>query len=85
MAYEKFKDFSRRIASDKVLRDKVFYNAKNSNYDGYQKRLASMAYKSFDKESSGANIVGGTIMEKQQLAEELQKQIIKKFEKRKVH
>ena len=44
-----------------------------------------MAYKSFDKESSGANIVGGTIMEKQQLAEELQKQIIKKFEKRKVH
>ena len=64
MAYEEFKDFSRRIASDKVLRDKVFYIAKNSKYDGYQKRLASMAYKSFDKKSSGANIVGGTIMEK---------------------
>ena len=42
MAYGDFKDLARRTASDKALRDKAFNIAKNSKYDGYQRRLASM-------------------------------------------
>ena len=47
MADEDFKDLSRRTASDKVFRDKAFNIAKNSNYDGCQKGLASMVYNFF--------------------------------------
>ena len=53
MAYEDFKDLTRRTASDKILRDKVFIIAKNPKYDGYQRGLASMIYKCFDKKISG--------------------------------
>ena len=36
--------------SDKVLKDKPFKIASNSNYDGYQRRIiASMFYKVFNK------------------------------------
>ena len=35
MAYGDFKDFKRRTASDKALRDKAFNVAKNPKYDGY--------------------------------------------------
>ena len=42
MAYGDFKDLARRIASDKVLRDKAFNIAKNSKYYGYQRGLAFM-------------------------------------------
>ena len=35
MAYEDFKDLTRRTESDKVLRDKAFNIAKNPRYDGY--------------------------------------------------
>ena len=52
MAYGDFKDLKRRTASDKVLRDKAFNIAKNSKYDGYQRDLASMVYKFFDKKST---------------------------------
>ena len=53
MTYE---DLNRRKASDKVLRDKAFNIAKNSKYDGYQRGLASMIYKFFDKKTSGSGI-----------------------------
>ena len=36
MAYGDFKDKTRRTAFDKILHDKIFNNAKNPNYDGYQ-------------------------------------------------
>ena len=36
MAYRDFKSLNRRVAADKVLRDKPFDIAKNSKYDGYQ-------------------------------------------------
>ena len=49
MAYEDFKDIKRGTFSDKFLRDKAYNIAKNSKYDGYQRGIASMAYKSFDK------------------------------------
>ena len=57
MAYRDFKDLKRRTASDKILRDKEFNIAKNPKFDGYQRGLASMVYKCFDKRSaeSGAN------------------------------
>ena len=54
MAYWDFKDLKRRTASDKVLRDKAFNVAKNPKYDGYQRGLASIVYKFFDKKFKGS-------------------------------
>ena len=48
-AYDEFKDFAKRTQSDNILRDKTFAIASNTKYDGYQKGLASMAYRFFDK------------------------------------
>ena len=53
MAYGDFKDLNRRTAIDKVLRDEAFNIAKNPKYDGYQRGLAPMVYKFFDKKTSG--------------------------------
>ena len=50
------KDLARITASDKVLRDKAFNIAKKFKYDGYQRGLASMVYKFFDKKSKGGGI-----------------------------
>ena len=52
MAYEDFKDLTRRTVSDKMLCDKAFNTAKKEKNDGYQRRLASMVYKLFDKKST---------------------------------
>ena len=49
MAYGDFKDLKRRTFSDKALRDEAFNIAKNPKYDGYQRGLASMAYKFLEK------------------------------------
>ena len=49
MAYGDFKDLARRTASDKIWRDEAFNIAKNPKYDGYERGLASMVYKFFDK------------------------------------
>ena len=49
MAYGNFKGLTRRTASDKILHDKAFNIAKNPKYDRYQRRLASMVYKCFEK------------------------------------
>ena len=57
MAYGDFKDIKRRTASDKILRDKAFNIAKNPKYDGYQRGLASMVYKIFNKNSADGDIV----------------------------
>ena len=56
MAYGDFKYLKRRTASDKVLRDKAFNIAKNPKYDEYQRVLASMVYKFFDKKSTGSGV-----------------------------
>ena len=42
--------------TDKALRDKAFDIAKNPKYDGYQKGLACIDYKFFDKKSSGGAV-----------------------------
>ena len=56
MPYQDFKGLARRIASDKVLRDKAFSIAKNANYYGYQRGLAFMVCKFFDKKSAGGGV-----------------------------
>ena len=56
-----FKYLARRTASDKSLRDKAFNIAKNPKYGGYQRRLASMVYKCFDKKSTGSSIANNEI------------------------
>ena len=82
MAYGKAKDLVRGTQSDKVSRDKAFKIASDPKHDGYQRGLASMVYKFFDKKSKGSVITNES---NYQLANELHKPIIKKFEKRKVY
>ena len=53
MAYGKLKDLAKRTQSDKVLKNKAFKIASGPKYDGYQRGLASMVYKFFDKKLSG--------------------------------
>ena len=82
MANGKSKDSVKRTQSDKVLRDKVFNIASDPKHDGYQRGLASMVCKFFDKKSSESGI---TNEPNYQLAEELHKPIIRKFKKTKVY
>ena len=51
MACGDFKDLKKRTMADKVLRDQAFNIASGQKYDGYQRGLASMVYKFFDKKS----------------------------------
>ena len=82
MAYGKSKDLAKRTQSGKVLRDKVFRIASDPKYCGYQRGLAQMVYKFFDKKSSGSRIVNEP---NYQMADELHKPITRKIEKRKVY
>ena len=81
MAYGKSKDLVKRTQSDKVLRDKAFKIASDPKYDVYQRGLASMVYKFFNKKSSRNGITNDNY----QLANELHKPIIRKFKKRKIY
>ena len=83
MAYGDFKDLARRTAADKVLRDKAFNIDKDLKYNGYQRSLALMVYKFFDKKTKDSGIK--SLPQNEQLAEELHKSIIRKFKKRKVY
>ena len=82
MAYGKSKDLVRRTQSDKFLRDKAFKSASDPKYDDYQRGLASMVFKFFNKKSKGSGITNESYY---QLANELHKPIIKKFKKGKVY
>ena len=84
MPYGDFEDLSRRTASDKVLSDKAFNIAKTLKYSEYQRGLASMVYKFFDKKSASladisAEGSGVVMLQNQQLANELHKPIINPF------
>ena len=82
MAYGDFKGLARRTASDKVLRDKTFYIAKHSKYDGYQIGIAPMVYKFFDKKSVGSGLNKHAHNKSTlDLVEELQNPDIKKLKK----
>ena len=82
-AYSDSKDLTKRTFADKILKNKAFDIANGPKYDGYQKGLASMVYKFFDSKvsESGAKLT----LQNEQLAEELHKPIIRKFEKRRVY
>ena len=79
-AYTDQKDLINRTNSGKLLRDKAYDIASNPEYDGYQRGLAGMIYKFFDKKSTGSGIASSSI-----LADELHKPVIKKFTNRKVY
>ena len=80
IAYGHFKDLPRGTASDKLSRYEAFNIAKDSEYDGYQRSLASIVYKIFDIKTSGGATKN---MLNERLAEELHTP--RKFEKRKVN
>ena len=82
MAYGESNDLARRTPLEKVLRDKAFEIASNPKYDGYQRRLASMVYKLFDKKSAGCGV---NSMPNYQLANEIHKQIIRELTRKKVY
>ena len=82
MAYGKSKDLAKRTQSDKILRDKAFKIANDPKYNGYLRGLASMDSMFVDKTSSGSGVA---IEPNSQLANELQKQIIRNLKKRKVY
>ena len=90
MAYGKSKDLAKRTQSDKVLRDKTFKIASHSKYDGSQRGLASMVYNFVYKKSSGSGIATSLANNpatepNYQLANELLKQIVRKFKRLKVY
>ena len=94
-AYADHKDLINRTKSDKVSGDKAYDIASNPEYDGYQRGLASMVYKFFDKKSMGSGIKKDTTKLTAEpsalarssliLADELHKPVIKRFNKRKVY
>ena len=77
MAHIDFKDWTRKTASAKILHDKAFSIAKNPKYDGYQRGLASITWKT--------NLLVVQIKMNKilnvDLAEELHKAIIRHFNK----
>ena len=84
MAYGKTKDLVKRTQSDKVLKNKAFKIATDPKHDGYQRGLASMVYKFFDKKSKGGGIAASLANKSAnepnyELVNELHKPIIRKF------
>ena len=82
-----------QLDEELLLRDKAFNTAKNLKYEKYQRGLASIVAKRFDKKTSGRattlsnkfTIKTDNISNKE-LAKEFEKAIIRKFKKRrKVH
>ena len=92
MTYGDFKDLAKITAADKVLKNKAFNIAKDPKYDGYQRGLASMVYKGFDKKTKGSGVTTlanksaiKSIPQNEQLADEFHKPIIRRFKKRQVY
>ena len=80
MAYGKSKDLRKRAqsVSIKILRDKAFEIAGDPKYDGYERGLASVVYKFFDKMSRGSSVATEP---NDQLANDRRWQIIRKFKR----
>ena len=84
MAYNKCKDLKKRTQSDKGLKEKAYKITIDPEKNGYEKVLAGMVYKFFNKKTEGSGIKN-EIKENQQLAKERHKPLIRKFKKRKVY
>ena len=78
MAYGKHKDLTKITQSNKVLGNKAFKIANNPEYDGCQRRLASMVFKLFWKKS-GNGIK--SIPNQQQLKMNLINQLLENLKK----
>ena len=76
MAYGDFKDLKRRTASDNILRDKAFNIAKSPKYDMYQRGLASIVFKFFDKKSISSGVAKNGIKQNLQLAKNYTNQLL---------
>ena len=81
MACGKSKDLTKRTQSEKFLGDKAFKIASDPKYNGYQRGLALMVQKLFDKKSSGSGV---NTKPSYQLANKLRRQIIKQLKRQKV-
>ena len=57
------------------MKDRAYEIVINPKYDGYQRELASMVYKFFDKKT----VLGVKASVNEELAQELHKPVIKKF------
>ena len=82
ITYGKSKVLTKTTQSDKVLRDKVLKITSDAKYDGYQRGLASMVFRFFDKKSSGSSVATEPSY---QIANELLRQNYRKFKRRKVY
>ena len=51
------------------MRDKAFSIAKNPKYDGYQRVLASVVYKFFEKKISGGTVKNENISNKERMTQ----------------
>ena len=81
-AYADHKDLINRTEADKVLKDKAYDVASNPEYGGYQRGLASMVYKFFDKKSKGSGfkkLKNAIKPSSSILTDELHKAVIRKF------
>ena len=65
---------TKRTISDKILKDRAYEIVINPKYDGYERGLASMVYKVFDKK------IGSGVSVNEELAQELHKPLIQKKE-----
>ena len=74
MKYCSYKNLTRKTTSNKILHDKPFKIAGNPGFDVCQRTPVSMMYHLFDKKSAH-----GTIISNQQLANELNKPVIRKI------
>ena len=50
-AYSDSNNLAKRNISDKILKDRTYDIARNCNYGGYQRALASMVYNFFDNKT----------------------------------
>ena len=61
------------------MKERAYETARNPKHDGYQKGLARMVYKFFDKKTGSRASVN------EELVQELHKTVIKKFKRRRVY
>ena len=54
-AYPKYKDVEKRLIADDKLKNSAYDIARNPEYDGYQRGLASMVYKFFNSKVAPRN------------------------------
>ena len=76
-AYGNSKDLAKGNISDKILKDRAYEVALNPKYDEYQRGLASMMYKFFDKKIRSRNTSKKRANLNEVLSQELYKPVIK--------